>query len=169
MNDSAVQRNAAGLSAWDLIEIGDLLDDVGKTDEAIQAYSDAIAVGGRNVDAYRNRGILHESLQNLPAAIEDFANALSCVDTLFDAAEISNWKFLLHQDLGEVYLKQDNYEKAIFHLTEAVVLNPNDIFAHYCLARAYDPSKRKDGGGDSAKASQYYQMAAQVGAGKKFL
>ncbi|UCD84381.1 MAG: tetratricopeptide repeat protein [Deltaproteobacteria bacterium] len=79
-------------------------------------------------------------------AIEKFNRALELNPKLFSA----------HNDLGEVYFEQKNYEKAIENFREAIKLIPGSINAHNNLGLAY---KNK---GDLEKAVREFNAALEL-------
>jgi cytochrome c-type biogenesis protein CcmH/NrfG len=68
-----VQKDPKNLAAW--VELGNLYFDTQKPNEAIQAYSQYLAVKPDNPDVRTDMGIMYRSLGDFDRAIEEFRKA----------------------------------------------------------------------------------------------
>jgi tetratricopeptide (TPR) repeat protein len=87
----------------------------------------AIAMGIRNAKVYHTLGVVQVSMGKFEAALEN----------LLQTVTMSPDNELAWNDLGDVYRKQDLFEKAIPAYRRAVEINLNFIFARLALAMCY--------------------------------
>ena len=109
------------LAARAYFSVGYLLDEQGKTEEAITAYDEATRLKPDYVEAYYNRGNAKSDLGHHEAAIGDFDQAIQ-----------------LKSDFSYAYFNRGNskgklgrYEAAIDDFDKAIRLEPNDAEAYF--------------------------------------
>jgi len=164
--------------------LGKLLQEEGKTKEALLNYSKAIELNSTDYLAYNNRGSLYgaqgryqEAVDDLTKAIRlkvNYAPAYDNLGHVYDAAgdraqaiaqysksiELNPNYALAYNNRGSVYIDQGRYQEAIADLTKAIRLNPQ-------LASAY--SNRGNafvGAGDYGKAIDDYNAAIRINPNK---
>jgi tetratricopeptide (TPR) repeat protein len=115
------------------------LQEAGRFEEAIVAYSEAIQLGSNDLAAYNNRGAAYGALKEYERAIPDFDRALQLNPRYAEA----------YGNRGAAFGALKQYEAAIRDLGKAVELDPNYARAYnnlaWLLATAEQPSVR-DGG-----------------------
>ncbi len=95
--------------------------------EAVKAYSQAIALDPNYVKAYVNRGIAYRNLREYQKAIADYDQAIAL--NLKDASAYHN--------RGYAYVDLREYQKAIADYDQAITLNPNYAKAYVNRGIAY--------------------------------
>ncbi len=83
--------------------------------EAVAAYSQAIALDPSYVDAYVNRGIAYRNLQEYQKAIADYDRAIALNPNYARA----------YHNRGYAYVDLQEYQKAIADYDRTIALNPN--------------------------------------------
>jgi tetratricopeptide (TPR) repeat protein len=83
--------------------------------EAVAAYSQAIALDPSYVDAYVNRGIAYRNLQEYQKAIADYDRAIALNPNYARA----------YHNRGYAYVDLQEYQKAIADYNRTIALNPN--------------------------------------------
>lgn len=68
-----VKKDSKNLSAW--VELGNLYFDSGKPQEAIEAYSQALAIKPDHADVRTDMGIMYRQLGDFDRAIQEFRKA----------------------------------------------------------------------------------------------
>lgn len=109
--------------------MGLLLADLGLSGEAVDSFSNAIALEkGDSLSYYHQyRGISYDRLGRYPEAMADLSTAIS-----LNASDDFS-----HYLLGTIYAALDDYEPALTHLTMAVELDPTYANSHYELGWVY--------------------------------
>src|SRR3989338_6142883 len=90
-------------------------------DEAIEAYTNAIALTPNLANPYNNRGNAYAKKGQNDRAIEDYSKAIALDPN--DAAAYYN--------RGIVYADKGQYDRAIEDYNKAIALDPNDAAAYY--------------------------------------
>lgn len=67
------EKDPKNRNIW--VELGNLYFDSNRPQEAIEAYSKALALGSNDANVLTDRGIMYRSAQNFPAALADFRKA----------------------------------------------------------------------------------------------
>lgn len=94
---------------------------------AAVAFSDAIQINPRSLDALCGRGLSYICLESYEQAISDFDRALA-IDPNCSSA---------FRGRGAAFLESGNDDEAIRDLSEAIRLEPNDFEAYYNRGVAY--------------------------------
>lgn len=121
------------LTGWSVKEVRRLIDlgiaycTLGKWDQAVAHFTEAISIDPQDGEAHYRRGAAYNHLGNHDRAIEDCTEAILLNPLLGEAH--------LHRAVG--YNNLGNYAKAIEDCTEAIRLNPQLTEAHYQRACAY--------------------------------
>lgn len=126
---------------------GFALYNLGRYQDAIAAFDRAIALDPEYAFAYNSRGLAYFRSQNMEAAIADFEKAIEL--------EIQP-AFYPYQNLGLLYLEQENYPDARRWLTEAVRVAPDNPTHHLWLGDALYHLGLLD------EALQHYQTYRQL-------
>ncbi|MHC4625061.1 MAG: tetratricopeptide repeat protein [Planctomycetota bacterium] len=106
--------------------VGDSLYKRGRVEEAIEAYSRAVALRGDYVEAYHNMALLLVQQSKIPEAITNFNTALKLDPENSD----------VHKDLGMALSLQGQSDKAIGHYRKAIELDAGNAKAHSYLGLA---------------------------------
>ncbi len=99
----------------------------GKNSTAISSFSKAIAVDKNLIDAYYNRGICYQKINEIDKALADFS-------TVIDKDKFMPEAF---NNRGLIYFKAKNYKKAIADFNESAKLNPEYPFTYLYLSNSY--------------------------------
>ena len=110
---------------------GQLLEDwtelEGAWEKAIDEFTRTIELDPSYIEAWYNRGLLHEKLGDLEKACNDFKQVINRVP-MFHAAR---------HNLGVLYIKQQRWEDAEQVFGEILEVEPREPDAHYHLAEIY--------------------------------
>ncbi|MCP2605807.1 tetratricopeptide repeat protein [Candidatus Aminicenantes bacterium AC-335-O07] len=157
-------------------QLGFLYGKTGDNEKALQAYKEACSINPNNYRAFFGIGKIYLKQNQYNQAIPPFTectrikpdfpdayyNLGLCyeeIGQLATAAEIYK-KFIeinpgpawtAYSKLGEVYIKLQQYDKAVTAFEEVIKSTPNDIRANYNLAYAYDMC------GETEKAVDIYR------------
>jgi tetratricopeptide (TPR) repeat protein len=160
--------------------IGNLLDDMGRREEAVDAFKNAIKANPKDALAYNDLGSVYFKLNLVDDAIKAFEKAKeidpNCAFAynnlgsfyfnsgryekaleLFEKAIKLNPKFYLaYINLGLVHNKLRNYSEAVNAYKRAIELNPNNALVFNDLGFALD------GSGRSNEAAEAYKKAIKI-------
>ncbi len=100
---------------------------LGKLEEAIEAYTKAIAIKPDYAEAYNNMGAAIEQQGKLDEAIEAYNKALSLMPDYSDA----------HNNMGNALKNQGKLEEAIESYNKAVAIKPDYAGAYYNMGNAF--------------------------------
>lgn len=149
----------AAAMAGDLQLRGNILLEMGKLDEAKQAYDQALKT---TADSNLSKEIKdnaerfhHYNLARVAVAKKDLAAAKTETETFrkgAEAAKNANQLRQAHELAGRIALEEENYDVAITEFTQANQQNPDVL---YLLGHAYH------GKGDAAKAKESFTKAAK--------
>jgi Tfp pilus assembly protein PilF len=114
--------------------LGSLLLDQGKYDEAKLVLDEALRLNPYFAPAYINLGLVHLNQRRLSEAAEHFQKALSISPNIFEA----------HLNLGGIYGEMGNYQLGMVHLQKAVSIRSFSAAAHNNLANALQMLRRYD-------------------------
>jgi predicted negative regulator of RcsB-dependent stress response len=138
---------------------GNILLEIGKHDDAKQAYEQALkmASDSNQSQAFKDNAARfnHYNLARVAIAKKDLATAKTETETFRKAAEAAkntNQLKLAHELLGRIALEEKSYDTAIAELGQANQQNPDVL---YLLGHAYH------GKGDTAKAKESFTKAAK--------
>jgi len=123
----AYKQNISNLNATEWFEKGYELVISGNYIEAEKAFSKAIALNPRLVEAHYNRGLTYGNLGNHQQTIEDYNKAIELNPNY---AEAYNNRGLAYDTLG-------NYQQAIKDYNKAIELNSQDAEAYNNRGIAY--------------------------------
>ena len=148
-----IQRNAdyrSGIAIWSQTaalrplnlrahnNLGWMLSEAGRFDEAIAEYQRAIALKANYAAAYNNLGLTYAKQDRLDEAIGAYHAVLA-----FSPSFV-----MVHNNLGDALARQGRLDEAIAQYREAIELLPDYVEAHYNLGRVY----RRQGHLDQAMA-----------------
>lgn len=115
--------------AWAHCNKGVCYSELGRHEEAIPEYDQAINIVPTFIKAYINRGISLFETECPENAINDFTKAAELSDG--SDASCFNWRGRCFSELG-------NHEQAIIDYSEAIRLNPDSIKGYFNRANAYN-------------------------------
>jgi tetratricopeptide (TPR) repeat protein len=110
-----------------LVDQGEISEDTGKFDDARKAYESAHRLCPNKMQPLIYRGVVDLKTGNFGAAREWLNQALSCSSGVHEEA---------HLNIGNTYLAQQNYTKAIEHYQKAITIDPDYDAAWEQLADA---------------------------------
>lgn len=149
----------AAAMAGDLQLKGNILLEMGKADEAKQAYDQALKTttdSNLSQQIKDNAALFnHYNLARVAIAKKDLATAKTETETFrkgVDAAKNANQLKQAHELAGRIALEEKNYDVAITEFTQANQQNPDVL---YRLGHAYH------GKGDAARANASFTKAAR--------
>ena len=114
--------------------VGAANKNLGKLDEAIEAYREALSIKPDYADAYYNMGNAFKVQGKLDEAIEAFSKALSIKA---DYAQASN-------NMGLVFQEQGKLNEAIEAYTKASSIKPDYAGAYYNMGKAFKDQGKLD-------------------------
>lgn len=126
---ASVKLNPRDAQAW--FYLGRTQYSETKYAAAIEAFEQCLKLEPRNVAAEYNVGLSYEGLNQKPDAIQAYQNAIA-----WQAQSPSKSPEPL-MDLARLYLNQNQPEKAVPYLVQAVAAFPQAALAHEELGRAY--------------------------------
>lgn len=117
-----------------------------RREDAIEAYSHAIALKPNFAEAYNNRGTVLNEMAELDRAIRDFNKAIALRPNLAEA----------YYNRGTAYGFKSDHDRAMQDYEDAIKLKPNIIEAYYNLGVAHAFKN------DLNRAIQYYNKAIKL-------
>jgi tetratricopeptide (TPR) repeat protein len=114
--------------------LGVVYSDLGRLQESIEAYQQAIKIKPDYVDAYINLGNSYEKLGRYQEEIDVFRKAV----------KINPNYAMAYYNLGLAYGNIGRSQEAINAFKQAVKINPNHAESHYNLGVAYGQLNRSD-------------------------
>jgi tetratricopeptide (TPR) repeat protein len=155
----AQKNNDAAAMTGDLVLKGNILLEMGKSDDAKKAYDLALKTttdSGLSQRVKENAARLnHYNLARVAVGKKDLATAKTETETFrkdVEAAQNANQMKQAHELAGRIALEEKNYEVAIAELGQANQQNPDVL---YLLGQAYR------GKGDTANAKAQFTKAAK--------
>jgi Flp pilus assembly protein TadD len=126
--------------------LGLVLSNMGKIDEAIRHYKSALAVKSDYSEAHNNLGIAFGKKGDLESAIKHLSEALKIRPDYAKA----------HHNMGIALGRQNNIDDAIIHFSRAVEINQNyvDAYNNLGIALMYK--------GKNGEAVKYFRKALQI-------
>lgn len=131
------------------IKAGDLLDDFGDYENAIEAFTRAINLDPNHAIAYYNRGVCYMSKEFYGNAIDDWSQALRIYPEMQEALA----------NRGSIYNALGHFRLAIADLDQAIQLDPQDHRSIFTRAHVYQQL------GNLRKAINDYSTYLKVGGG----
>jgi tetratricopeptide (TPR) repeat protein len=126
--------------------LGQALFEMGREDEAIAHYQQALQINPGYAVAHYNLGIALFRKGKVDEAIAHYQQALQIKPDYAEA----------HNNLGGVLLQEGDVDEAIAHLQKALQINPNNAEAHYNLGCALIRKNNAD------EAITEFQKALQI-------
>ena len=93
----------------------------GQYQQAVDIFSELIAVFPENADAFKNRGVAYMKLEKFDHAIADFESAKAITPDLKG----------VYSNLGVIWYYKENYEKAIENYNREIALSPENAAAYF--------------------------------------
>jgi len=100
--------------------LGKVLSDMGRYEEAVKSFDKAIDLNPEDSLAYNNRGTVFEKMGRLDKAFEDYKKA----------ASLSPNDFKAYYNLGVIFGRTGKIEKAMEYFDRSIALNPYNYLAH---------------------------------------
>ena len=119
--------NSAAADSSVYYNIGILYEKLENIDNAQKAYEKAVEISPKNIDAYYNLGLIYTQKGLYDYALNCFLNVLNA-----DENDENTWF-----SAGLCYFKSGNLIKAKEYFEKAVVLNNEDIYAHFYLGNIF--------------------------------
>ncbi len=135
-----------------IIEKGNILRSQSRGPEAEETYRMAIAFDATSSDAYVGLGAVLRTDQR-DEAIRTFEMAIS----------LNPKNSTAHEYLGEIYSDQENWKKALDHLSTASKLKPKDYRTHWRLSVAYNATDKSEDARQSARKSVNLKKTFEYG------
>lgn len=107
-------------------EQGDEHFKAGRYEQAVESYSQNLAVNPSNTNALYGRARAHEELGNYDAALKDFETTMKYDDR--------NVKVIM--SMGDVFYKQKKFDNALYYYKKATELEPTNANALFKEGRA---------------------------------
>jgi cytochrome c-type biogenesis protein CcmH/NrfG len=120
----------------------------GRLDEAARQTQKACDLDSQSYDGWLQLGQVELMRNNVPRAVDCFAEAL----------RLRPDSSLAHTGMGDILLQQGRTDEGIGHLREAVRLDPDFGRGHFMLATALE------GRGDLAGAAEHFEQAVRYSA-----
>jgi predicted O-linked N-acetylglucosamine transferase (SPINDLY family) len=105
--------------------LGFMQKELGRWDEAEQAYRKALQLDPQNAMAHYNLGEVLATSGNNADAEQCYREALRCQPDFYEA----------HNNLGLLLFDAGLYDQAVLHLTQAIRLRPREVKSYLGLAR----------------------------------
>lgn len=129
-----------------ILNLGTILWQQGKHQEAIQTYHQALEIQSDSAEAYNSLGICWAEQGKFETAIQSYRQAISNNPNLAQA----------HNNLGNLLVKQGKLEEAITSYQQALENQPNFVEAYYNLGNAFKDQ------GQPEKAIAAYEQALSL-------
>jgi tetratricopeptide (TPR) repeat protein len=102
---------------------GDVLNDMGKTNQAITDYNTAITLDADNSDAYWSRGVVYDNEGKYQLAINDYEKSIALINEKKVVGDLS----LLYSNVANCELSLKNYPEAL--IADSLSLSINNHYA----------------------------------------
>jgi len=156
LTDQYVKAEESGenLEAWELLNKGVSLDNLGHHREAIQCYDEALHLNPQDSKVYNNRGTAYRALRQHEQALKDYDKAIElnpryphaynnrglvyralgqheqAVKDFDMVIQLHPWYPYAYNNRGLVYRALGQHEKAIQDFDMSIRLNPKDADSH---------------------------------------
>jgi protein O-mannosyl-transferase len=130
--------------------LGAAYGSLGRQQDEIEAYKQAIKIKPDYAEAYYNLGIACEELGRRQEAVEAYKQAIRTKPDYMDA----------HINLGVAYYRLGRYQDAVEPYKQAIKIKPNFVLAHFNLGVAYSVI------GDKEAALEEYKILKTLDAEK---
>ena len=107
---------------------------VDQVEQAIESFNKAIAINPNEADAYNNRALAWQSLEQADLAESDFKTAVQLNDS----------SSIVHYNYGVFLHLHDRYSEAIIQLEKAAKQNPTDSDIWFQLGVTYQRTREPD-------------------------
>jgi tetratricopeptide (TPR) repeat protein len=131
---------------WAHNNLGHLLSDMGRTDEAMAHFLKAVELNPDYAEAHNNLGVLFEKMGRINEAIAHYQKALECNTNYYET----------HNNLGLLLADMGRTNEAMTHFLKALEINPNYGDTHYNLGILLADMGRTD------EAMAHYQKALEL-------
>ncbi len=121
---------------------GSAYGSLGKFDQAIADFSEAIKINPEYYLTYPLRGLAYRSSGKYEEALADFSRAIELMNKS-DAVKAEVYA-KVYNLRGELYFQLTEYERAVSDYTQAIKLAPEDVTAYKNRGRAYASLKKYD-------------------------
>ena len=136
---------------WAWYNLGRMLDRKKLTDEAIEMYKKAIEVNQNYGDAWNNLGNIYSRLNRFSLAKEAYERSIKC--PAYDSKHFPNF------NLGLLFDKVDDHQKAIEFYLKAIENKPDYVKAYYNLGLSY---KKLGGAANIEKAKEAFSESIKL-------
>jgi mannosyltransferase len=109
-------------------DLGDLFQQMGKWDDALDAYEEALRIDPAEIGAYEGLGNIYRHFDEPLMAVESYQKALILQPGMAH----------LYSLLGDAYVEIGRYDDALAAYQEALRIDPAEIGAHQGLGNVYD-------------------------------
>jgi tetratricopeptide (TPR) repeat protein len=141
-----VEENGENLEAWELLNKGVSLDNLGHHREAIQCYDEALRLCPQDSKVYNNRGTAYRALGQHERALQDYGKAI----------ELNPCYPHAYNNQGLVYLAIGQYEQALKDFDMVIQLHPWYPYAYNNRGLVYRAL------GQSERAIQDFDMSIRI-------
>jgi tetratricopeptide (TPR) repeat protein len=141
---TTIRKNPACWMAHN--NLGTLLADMGRTNEAMAHYQKALKLNPNNAEAHNNLGILLGKMGRTNEAMAHYQKALKLNPNFAEA----------YNDLGLLLMDMGRTDEAMAHYRKALELNPNYAEAHNNLGILFGKMGRAD------EAMAHFQKALEL-------
>ena len=114
--------------------LGFVLGDQGKLNEAIEHFAEALRIEPNNADAHYSMGLAFTRQDRLSEAVSCYKNAL----------KFSPENFQAHNNIGMIMLQTGNIPEAVFHFQEALRIKPDAVLVQNNLRKAQAVKKMNE-------------------------
>jgi tetratricopeptide (TPR) repeat protein len=161
-------------------QIGNLLDDMGRPQESIEAFTNAITINPKDALSYNDLGAVYFKLNRLDDALKVIEKAIEidpecanahnnlgfyyydsgeynkAIDLFSKAVDLDSECYPAYVNLGLAYNKLGNYSEAVVAYKRAIELKTKDALVFNDLGFALDNS------GHSKEAKEAYKRAIKI-------
>lgn len=148
-----ITQEAVTVDTTSLLGQGNKLFEETKYQEALTAFNGYLEKNPDFIEVYINIG-------NCLMKMEKPDEAITSYNKFLDAARVKNEKIELQAQslaaIGEIFVKQENMEKAQEYFMKSIELNPKDEILAYNVAEIFFGNNKNE------EAAKYYQIASQI-------
>ena len=141
-----VEESGENLEAWELLNKGVSLDNLGHHREAIQCYDEALQLNPQDSKVYNNRGTAYRALGQHEQALKDYDKAI----------ELNPWYPHAYNNRGLAYRALKQYEQAVKDFDMVIQLHPWYPYAYNHRGLVYRAL------GQPEKAIQDFDMSIRL-------